>query len=111
MGKTIALYYLFTLWGCAAVAQVNVFLGTSGDHGQLSPAASYPFSMLDIGPQTYPNLHAGYEHKAKVFLGFTHGRLEGVVCMGSGGNILIKPINFADTVLIKKSERGSPGYY
>lgn len=24
-------------------SRVNVFLGTSGDHGQLSPAASYPF--------------------------------------------------------------------
>jgi len=91
---------------------VNVFLGTSGDHGQLSPAASYPFSMLDIGPQTYPNTHTGYEHKANVFLGFTHGRLEGVGCQGSGGNILIKP--FTDEPaheLLKKTESGSPGYY
>src|ERR1700744_5878836 len=92
-------------------SQVNVFLGTSGDHGQLSPAASYPFSMLDIGPQTYPNTHTGYEHKAKVFLGFTHGRLEGVGCMGSGGNLLIKPVLFSDTTLLKKTESGSPGYY
>jgi len=95
----------------AAQEKVNVFLGTSGDHGQLSPAASYPFSMLDIGPQTYPNTHTGYEHKAKVFLGFTHGRLEGVGCRGSGGNLLIKPIAYADTTLIKKSESGNPGYY
>lgn len=92
--------------------KVNVFLGTSGDHGQLSPVASYPFSMLDMGPQTYPNTHTGYEHKAKVFLGFTHGRLEGVGCMGSGGNILIKPfVGNPDNELLKKTERGSPGYY
>jgi len=92
--------------------QVNVFLGTSGDHGQLSPAASYPFSMLDVGPQTYPNTHTGYEYKAKRFLGFTHGRLEGVGCMGSGGNLLIKPfIGNANCTLVKKSESGSPGYY
>jgi putative alpha-1,2-mannosidase len=94
------------------VAQtVNVFLGTSGDHGQLSPAASYPFSMLSIGPQTYPVLHAGYEYKAQTFLGFTHNRFEGVGCRGSGGNILIKPFLDDSSVLIKKKDEGSPGYY
>ncbi|HZY35561.1 MAG TPA: glycoside hydrolase domain-containing protein [Mucilaginibacter sp.] len=92
--------------------QVNVFLGTSGDHGQLSPAVSYPFSTLDIGPQTYPNTHTGYERKAQLFLGFTHGRLEGVGCMGSGGNLLIKPfMGKPDNQLLKKNEAGSPGYY
>ncbi|RZJ69032.1 MAG: alpha-mannosidase, partial [Flavobacterium sp.] len=70
---------------------VNVFLGSSGDHGQLSPAASSPFGMMSIGPQTYPHLHAGYEHYAKKFLGFTHNRFEGVGCTGSGGLILVKP--------------------
>lgn len=95
-------------------AQVNVFLGSSGDHGQLSPAATYPFSMLSIGPQTYPTLHAGYEYKAKVFLGFTHNRIEGVGCQGSGGNILIKPYlgnNPAASALIKTSESAAPGNY
>jgi len=93
--------------------QVNVFLGTSGDHGQLSPAASYPFSMLSIGPQTYPNLHAGYEYEAKRFLGFTHNRFEGVGCKGSGGNILIKPFlgDDASAELIKDKQSGAPGYY
>ncbi|HEY0177282.1 MAG TPA: glycoside hydrolase domain-containing protein, partial [Pedobacter sp.] len=93
---------------------VNVFLGSSGDHGQLSPAASYPFSMLSIGPQTYPKLHAGYEHKAKTFLGFTHNRFEGVGCEGSGGNILIKPYLGADpaaSALTKVSEAATPGNY
>lgn len=91
---------------------VNVFLGTSGDHGQLSPGASSPFGMLDIAPQTYPNTHTGYEYKAKVFLGFTHDRLEGVGCMGSGGNLLIKPFLWhKENALIKKTEQASPGYY
>jgi putative alpha-1,2-mannosidase len=92
---------------------VNVFLGTSGDHGQLSPAASYPFSMLSIGPQTYPKLHAGYEYEAKRFLGFTHNRFEGVGCQGSGGNLLIKPFIGQDyrQELIKSSQQASPGYY
>jgi putative alpha-1,2-mannosidase len=96
----------------ASTAIVNVFLGTSSDHGQLSPAASYPFSMLDIGPQTYPATHTGYDHRAKVFLGFTHGRLEGVGCQGSGGNLLIKPFTGKpDNELLKKTETASPGYY
>lgn len=94
--------------------KVNVFLGSSGDHGQLSPAATYPFSMLSIGPQTYPKLHAGYEYRAKLFLGFTHNRFEGVGCQGSGGNILIKPFlgdNPATSPLIKTSESAAPGNY
>jgi len=91
--KTMVL--VFMQWPCILSAQtrktslVNVFLGTSGDHGQLSPGASSPFGMMDIAPQTYPNTHTGYEHRAKLVLGFTHNRLEGVGCMGSGGNLEI----------------------
>lgn len=114
-------FYLFALLLLPFIAaaqneagKVNVFLGTSGDHGQLSPAATYPFSMLSIGPQTYPKLHAGYEYKAKVFLGFTHNRFEGVGCQGSGGNILIKPYlgdQPLSSPLIKRTESASPGKY
>jgi putative alpha-1,2-mannosidase len=94
-------------------AQVNVFLGTSGDHGQMSPAASYPLSMLSIGPQTYPKTHTGYEHSAKKFLGFTHNRFEGVGCTGSGGNLLIKPFikDNPQSELMKAHESAKPGYY
>lgn len=97
----------------SAVEKVNVFLGTSGDHGQMSPSASSPFNMMSIGPQTYPHIHSGYEHRAKKFLGFTHTRIEGVGCMGSGGNLLIKPILDGDseTELLKKQESASPGFY
>lgn len=96
------------------VQQVNVFLGSSGDHGQLSPAASYPFSMVSLGPQTYPNTHTGYEHLARRFLGFTHNRFEGVGCMGSGGNLLVKPFvgrQPQETELLKTTEQAEPGYY
>ena len=95
-------------------SSVNVFLGSSGDHGQMSPAASYPFSMMSIGPQTYPNTHTGYEHNAKEFIGFTHNRFEGVGCTGSGGNLFIKPFlgkNDDNANLIKTKENASPGYY
>lgn len=100
--------------GLRPVDQVNVFLGTSGDHGQLSPAASYPFSMLSIVPQTDPWIHTGYEHYAKTFLGFAHSVFEGVGCEGSGANLLVKPFmgeNPKDCPLIKTAEAGSPGYY
>ena len=111
----LALFFLpFFSSAQSPSGQVNVFLGSSGDHGQMTPAATYPFSMLSIGPQTYPKLHAGYEHKAKLFLGFTHNRFEGVGCQGSGGNILIKPYlgeNPSASVLIKTSEAAAPGSY
>jgi len=95
------------------VDKVNVFLGTSGDHGQMSPSASYPFSMLSIGPVTTPHIHTGYEYYAKKYNGFVHTHMEGVGCTGSGGNILIKPIFNKDvnTSLIKRSQQGEPGYY
>ncbi|PKD20384.1 alpha-mannosidase [Salegentibacter salinarum] len=93
--------------------KVNVFLGTSGDYGQMSPAASYPFSMMSISPQTIPHNHTGYEYYAKKYIGFTHTRIEGVGCTGSGGNILIRPFSGNDYSknLIKKSQTASPGNY
>jgi len=126
--KTLLFLFLLTSFGVGAqkkainfsiketrpVNLVNVFLGSSADHGQMSPAASYPFSMLSIGPQTYPKTHTGYEFLAKKFLGFTHNRFEGVGCQGSGGNILIKPFLGDDpekSTLIKSSEKAGPGFY
>ncbi|TWR24736.1 glycoside hydrolase family 92 protein [Mucilaginibacter pallidiroseus] len=111
----LCLFLFLANFAFAQVAHnVNVFLGSSGDHGQMSPAASYPFGMLSIGPQTYPKLHMGYENKAKIFLGFTHNRFEGVGCQGSGGNILIKPFigdNAEHCTLIKTTEEAGAGYY
>tara|TARA_B100000949_G_scaffold44295_1_gene38004 strand:- start:7307 stop:9385 length:2079 start_codon:yes stop_codon:yes gene_type:complete len=93
--------------------KVNVFLGSSGDHGQMSPSASTPFNMMSIGPHTNPHNHTGYEHYAKEFDGFTHTHLEGVGCTGSGGNILIKPIlnDNKETELRKVTEHAKPGFY
>ncbi|WP_081912656.1 glycoside hydrolase domain-containing protein [Salegentibacter sp. Hel_I_6] len=93
--------------------RVNVFLGTSGDHGQMSPAASHPFSLMSIAPQTKPHNHTGYEYYAKEYIGFTHTRIEGVGCTGAGGNILIRPFlgNDHSKILIKQSQKASPGNY
>ncbi len=106
---------LLLCYSAAAGAQterVNVFLGSSGDHGQLSPAASSPFHQLSIVPYTNPTTHTGYEYLAKEIKGFTHNRLEGVGCMGSRGLILIKPFIENDTKPLNKViEQASPGYY
>ncbi|MDF0715386.1 glycoside hydrolase family 92 protein [Muricauda sp. 334s03] len=92
--------------------QVSVFLGTSGDHGQMSPAAGTPFNMISIGPVTNPGTHTGYDHYAKEFLGFVHTHIEGVGCRGGGGNILVKPFEKKeDEKLLKKQEFAKPGYY
>ena len=59
---------------------VNVFFGSAGDHGQLSPSASYPFSMISVGSQTSPYEHMGYDYYSDTITGFTHNRIEGVGC-------------------------------
>lgn len=94
--------------------KVNVLLGSAGDHGQMSPAASYPFSQLSILPQTEPSAHMGYDFNAKKVLGFTHNRIEGVGCGGAGGILLLTPVisNSDSSIgLTKKSESAGPGYY
>lgn len=109
------LLFLLLCYAATASAQtdrVNVFLGSSGDHGQLSPAASSPFHQLSVVPFTNPATHTGYEYLAKEIKGFTHNRLEGVGCMGSGGLILIRPFVENDSKpLTKVGEQASPGYY
>lgn len=109
------LLFLLLCYAATASAQtdrVNVFLGSSGDHGQLSPAAASSFHQLSIVPYTNPTTHTGYEYLAKEIKGLTHNRLEGVGCMGSGGLILIRPFLETDNkVLNKVDEQASPGYY
>lgn len=94
---------------------VNVFMGTADDFGQLSPAASLPFGMVKLGPETAPTNHSGYNFNSKKIKGFTHNRSEGVGCVGAGGNILIKPgigvVDSLDLFYRKDSENAKPGFY
>jgi Putative alpha-1,2-mannosidase len=63
-------------------------------------------------PYTNPATHTGYEYLAKEIRGFTHSRLEGVGCMGSGGLMLIRPYIENDMKPLNKvDEQASPGYY
>ncbi|WP_437921238.1 glycoside hydrolase domain-containing protein [Sphingobacterium sp. LRF_L2] len=115
--KKIVLGLFFLIKATFSVAQtdrVNVFLGSSGDHGQLSPAASGAFQQLSIVALTSPGTHTGYEYLAKDIKGFTHNRFEGVGCMGSGGLILVRPFLGGDDngqILHKATESASPGFY
>lgn len=94
---------------------VNLFIGTSEDHGQLDPAACVPFGMVKLGPDSEPLGHSGYEYTSDLIRGFSHNRIGGVGCRGAGGNVRIKPdIGVFDSQPVKmdkSSERANPGYY
>ena len=38
---------------------VNLFMGTSGDNGQLAPGATVPFGVVCVCPDSDPRTHAG----------------------------------------------------
>ncbi|MDA3853675.1 MAG: glycoside hydrolase family 92 protein [Bacteroidales bacterium] len=91
---------------------VNLFIGTSGDNGQVDPGAGVPFGMIRVCPDTEPRQHAGYDYRMTKVSGISINRLSGVGCGGAGGNISIKP-SAADFELHinKASELAMPGYY
>jgi predicted alpha-1,2-mannosidase len=97
------------------MAYVDPFIGSAGDHGQLSPAATLPFGMVKLGPETDPGNHSGYDYNSKKIRGFTHNRIEGTGCNGAGGNILIQPglgePTTSAAVYDKNTEKVEPGYY
>ncbi|MEG3165243.1 glycoside hydrolase family 92 protein [Sphingomonas sp. PB2P19] len=93
---------------------VDPFVGTLADFGQLSPAAVAPFGMVQLGPDTSPANHAGYDHAATTLLGFSHTRGVGVGCGGAGGDLMIS-LRYADQTgparIDKSSETAHPGTY
>lgn len=93
---------------------VDPFVGTLGDHGQMSPAASSPYGMVQLGPDTDPANHAGYNHAAKTLTGFSHTRAIGVGCGGAGGDLKVN-LGYAGSspaaIIDKAGERGHAGYY
>ncbi|WP_126248391.1 glycoside hydrolase domain-containing protein [Chitinophaga rhizosphaerae] len=114
----------WALVGCAAIcvassalAQrktdlVDLFIGTSGDHGQLDPAACVPYGMARVCPDTRPRSHSGYDYAVTTISGFSVNRLSGIGCGGNGGHFSIKPA-LKDSVLqlLKATEKARPGYY
>lgn len=91
---------------------VNLFIGTSGDNGQVAPGAAAPFGMVCVCPDNDPHSHAGYDYAVTKVSGISVNRLSGVGCSGGGGNLRIRPVAPSQELHIKKSrEKATPGYY
>lgn len=91
---------------------VNLFIGTSGDNGQVAPGAAAPFGMVCVCPDNDPRSHAGYDYAVTKVSGISVNRLSGVGCSGGGGNLRIRPVALSQELHIKKSrEKATPGYY
>ncbi|PTQ12414.1 glycosyl hydrolase family 92 [Sphingomonas oleivorans] len=93
---------------------VDPFVGTLADFGQLNPAAVAPYGMVQLGPDTSPANHAGYDYAADRLIGFSHSRGGGVGCGGAGGDMLVM-LEYAGAAraarIDKRSERAHAGYY
>lgn len=91
---------------------VNLFIGTSGDNGQVAPGAAAPFGMVCVCPDNDPRSHAGCDYAVTKVSGISVNRLSGVGCSGGGGNLRIRPVAPSQELHIKKSrEKATPGYY
>ncbi len=120
------LLVLFAVMGLATVsnAQINVdnidpFIGTGG-HGHTHPAATVPFGMVQVGPDTRLEGWdgcSGYHYTDSAIYGFSHTHLSGTG-VSDYGDILFRPI--MDTVQAKPNvatgfkklnEHAEAGYY
>ena len=93
-------------------SRANLFIGTSGDNGQVDPGAAVPFGMVRVCPDSDPRSHTGYDYSVNLISGISVNRLSGVGCSGAGGNLSVKPSYPKFKLRIdKQSERATPGYY
>lgn len=91
---------------------VNMFLGTAGDHGQVTPAAQVPFGLASVCPDAAKPWHAGYDYEQEETTGVSVTRISGVGGNGTGGNLRILPAAKGTTVrIVKGSETAVPGFY
>jgi len=92
---------------------VNLFIGTSGDNGQVDPGATVPFGMVRVCPDSDPRSHSGYDYSVENISGISVNRMSGVGCGGAGGNICIRPAlrRTYDLHILKHTEKAIPGYY
>ena len=97
---------------CGNGKYVNMFIGSAGDHGQMTPAASVPFGAVAVCPDSRPNQHGGYDFNVPEISGISINRVSGVGCSGVGGNISILPAMPEEKVeIVKSTEKAHPGYY
>ena len=107
---------------CAAAddlaAFVDVFTGTGGT-GHAHPGASYPFGMIQAGPDTGTGdwkYCSGYQYADRQVIGYSQNRLSGTGCTDLGDVQVLpftgarRPLPMASAI-DKSSERGEPGFY
>ena len=91
---------------------VNMFIGSAGDHGQMTPAATVPFGMISLCPDSRPGQHGGYDYDVTEISGISINRISGAGCRGVGGNLSILPAPAGSKVdILKDTEKAYPGYY
>ena len=56
---TVLFAAVTTLLSCCTGNEkyVNMFIGSAGDHGQMTPAATVPFGAISLCPDSRPNHH------------------------------------------------------
>ena len=95
---------------------VQPFTGTDGK-GWTSPAAAYPFGMMQLGPDTNPD---GYCYSDSLICGFSHEHFDGVRISDYPGLRMMPTTGYyADTLdrarysspYSHAHEKASPGYY
>ena len=42
---------------------VNLFIGTANDYGQMTPGACMPYSQVQVCPDSKPRQHPGYDYE------------------------------------------------
>jgi len=99
----------------SAFAAVDVFIGTGGD-GHCHPAATRPFGMVQVGPDTQHRHHrqaypwcAGYRYEDDSILGFSHTHFSGTG-HGDLGDVLLMPFTGATKLEPGYPERAMSGY-
>ncbi len=94
------------------LGDVNLFIGTANDYGQMTPGASVPYGMIQVCPDSNPRQHPGYDYEVDIISGFSINRLSGVGGSGCGGNVSLLPCVSSDKPrLVKSSEQARPGFY
>ena len=120
MKKKASLMFLLAAMSClmldgqqlSRLDDVNLYIGTADDFGQMTPGATVPYSQIQVSPDSKPRQHPGYDYEVAAISGFSINRLSGVGGSGCGGNVSLMPDATGEDVrLLKHTEQASPGYY
>lgn len=104
---------------------VDVFIGTSNSRWMLGPYATYPFGMIQLGPDNQGNVWmSGYDYAINSISGFSHihaWTMAGLRMMPATTDLVFedRPVDAAykgggagyHSRIEKETEKASPGYY